>query len=213
MANLESRLIFGTYPEVVIMQDNARRRKYLCELVNSYLFKDILELGGIRHSKKLMKLLQLMAFQIRKEVSIHELGTQVGMSKNTVLKYFDLLEKGFVISHRTGFRRNSKKSQKLRVIFYGNGIRNAVINYFNLLNMRDDIGAFWENDIVVERLKRNEYLNVRGSYYFWRTYDRKKIDLVEEIEGTLSEYEIKWKTAEKKFQKTGRAHTLMPIFK
>lgn len=197
-ANLEARLIYGTYPEVVLMHNNARRKDYLRELVNSYLFKDILELEGIRHSKQLMSLLQLLAFQIGKEVSIHELGTQLGISKNTVLRYLDLLEKVFVIFHRSGFSRNLRKeiTKNARYYFYDNGIRNAVINHFNPLNMRDDIGALWENYIVVERLKRNEYLNIHGSYYFWRTYDRKEIDLVEEIEGKLSGYEIKWKATQ-----------------
>lgn len=202
-ANLESRLIFGAYPEVVTLQDNARRKEYLLELASSFLFKDILELEGIRNSNKLMNLLQLLAFQIGKEVSINELGTQVGLSKNTVLKYLNLLEKVFVIFHRSGFSRNLRKeiSKNARYYFYDNGIRNAVINHFNPLNMRNDIGLLWENYIISERLKRNEYLNVHGSYYFWRTYDRKEIDLVEEIEGKLSGYEIKWKTTQKRIPK------------
>ncbi|MBI4825729.1 MAG: ATP-binding protein [Nitrospirae bacterium] len=194
-ANLDARLIYGSYPEVVIINDNKQRELYLREIVNSYLYKDILELEGIRHSGKLVRLLQLLAFQIGKEVSYNELGTQLGMSKNTVEKYLDLLEKAFVIFRLSGFSRNLRKeiSKSPRYFFYDNGIRNAVIGNLNPLTARNDTGMLWENYIVMERIKKQEYLQIFASNYFWRTYDRKEIDLVEEAEGKLHGYEIKWK--------------------
>jgi uncharacterized protein len=194
-ANLESRLIYGSYPEIVIMQNNKLREEYLSDMISSYLFKDILELEGIRYSKKLLQLLQLVAFQIGKQISLNELGTQLGMSKNTVEKYLDLLEKVFVIYRRGGFSRNMRKeiTKGQRIYFSDNGIRNAIIRNFNFLNIRNDTGALWENYVVTERQKRNEYFRKLTSSYFWRTYDKKEIDLVEEREGNLFGYEIKWK--------------------
>jgi hypothetical protein len=179
---------------VVTVKDNSAREKYLREMVSSYLFKDILELEGIRHSQKLVRLLQLLAFQIGKEVSLNELGRQLSMSKNTVERYIDLLEKVFVIYRRSGFSRNLRKeiSKNHRIYFYDNGIRNALISNFNPVNMRDDIGELWENYIITERMKANEYASRSVNSYFWRTYDRKEIDLVEETQGKLNGYEIKW---------------------
>ncbi|MDP3296530.1 MAG: ATP-binding protein [Thermodesulfovibrionia bacterium] len=194
-ANLESRLIYGSYPEIVITNDNKQRELYLREIISSYLYKDILELEGIRHSNKLIRLLQLLAFQIGKEVSYNELGTQLGMSKNTVERYLDLLEKVFVVNKLSGFSRNLRKevSKNHRYYFYDNGIRNAIIGNLNPLEMRDDTGTLWENYIIMERIKKQEYLQVVANNYFWRTYDKKEIDLIEEREGRLYGYEIKWK--------------------
>ncbi|MFQ5864422.1 MAG: ATP-binding protein [bacterium] len=193
-ANLESRLLYGSCPEVVIMRDNKNREAYLRELVASYLFKDILELEGIRHSNKLVRLLQLLAFQIGKEVSFNELGTHLGMSKNTVERYLDLLEKVFVIYRLSGFSRNLRKeiTKNQRCFFYDNGIRNALIGNFNPIAIRNDLGELWENYVITERMKRQEYLRQTTNFYFWRTYDKKEIDLVEEREGQLFGYEIKW---------------------
>ena len=193
-ANLDSRLIYGSYPEVVVGQSNQEREQYLRELISSYLFKDILHLEGIRHSDKLQRLVQLLAFQIGKEVSLAELGRQLGMSKNTVERYLDLLEKVFVIFKRSGFSRNLRKEivKNQRYYFYDNGIRNALINNFNPLSIRNDIGELWENYVLAERLKRHEYLRRPVNAYFWRTYDKKEIDLVEESQGQLSGFEVKW---------------------
>jgi len=194
-ANLDARLIYGAYPEVVLLRSNTERQAYLHELLSSYLFKDILQLEGIRYADKLQRLLQLLAFQIGKEVSLAELGRQLGMSKNTAERYLDLLEKVFVIFRRSGFSRNLRKEivKNQRYYFYDNGIRNALINNFNPLEIRDDIGALWENYLITERLKKQEYLGQSVNAYFWRTYDKKEIDLVEESEGRLSGFEIKWK--------------------
>jgi len=195
-ANLESRLIYGAYPEVVLLRSNTEREEYLRELLSSYLFKDILQLEGIRHADKLQQLIQLIAFQIGKEVSLAELGKQLGMSKNTAERYLDLLEKVFVIYKRRGFSRNLRKeiSKGQRYYFYDNGIRNALINNFNPLEIRNDVGALWENYVISERMKKQEYLRQSVNSYFWRTYDKKEIDLVEARQGGLAGFEIKWKS-------------------
>ena len=194
-AGLESRLIYGSYPEVVLIRDNRRREDYLRELIQSYLFKDILALEGIRYGNKLVRLLQLLAFQIGKQVSLTELGKQLSMSKNTVERYLDLLEKVFVIYRLSGFSRNLRKeiTKSQRYFFYDTGVRNALIGNFNPLAVRNDLGELWENYIITERMKRQEYLCIVTNSYFWRTYDKKEIDLVEEREGKLFGYEVKWK--------------------
>lgn len=202
-ARLEHRLVYGSYPEVVLTRGNEQRELYLRELVSSYLFKDIIALENIRHSDKLRRLLQLLAFQIGREVSVTELGTQLGMSKNTVDRYLDLLEKVFVIYSRTGFSRNLRKeiTKSRRYYFVDNGIRNALINNFNPLALRDDAGALWENYACAERLKANLYRGRDTQYYFWRTYDQQEIDLVEEADGRLRGIEFKWRSGKQRCPK------------
>jgi len=193
-ARLESRLIFGSYPEVVTSQDNELRTRYLRELVNSYLLKDILELEGIRHSDKLLRLLQLLAHQVGSEVSAAELGKVLGMSKNTVARYLDLLGKAFVLHPLGGFSRNLRKEiiRNSRYYFLDNGIRNALVNNFSPLALRDDVGKLWENYVLMERLKKHETKGPPVNVHFWRTYDRQELDLVEESGGRLSGFEFKW---------------------
>ena len=193
-SNLEARLLFGSYPEVVTTRNNHLREEYMREMISSYLFKDILALEGIRYSNKLLRLLQLLAFQIGAQVSLTELGRQLGMSKNTVERYLDLLEKVFVIFRLSGFSRNLRKeiTKSHRFFFYDNGIRNALIGNFNPLEIRNDVGQLWENYVIAERMKRQEYLREATNSYYWRTYDKKEIDLVEERRGKLFGYEIKW---------------------
>lgn len=193
-SRLESRLVYGSYPEIVLLQDNREREQYLKEIVSSYLYKDILELEGIRQSAKIGRLLQLIAFQIGKEVSYTELGTSLGMSKNTVDHYLDLLEKAFVIRKLGGFSRNLRNevTKNSRYYFVDNGVRNALINNFNPVELRNDVGELWENYLVMERLKRQEYLREPANNYFWRTYTKKELDLVEDRGGKLHGYEIKW---------------------
>ena len=193
-AKIEERLIYGSYPEVVTMQDTERKILYLKEMVGSYLYKDILELENIRHSDKIVKLLQLLVFQIGKEVSYNELGRQLGINKNTINRYLDLLEKTFVIFKLNGFSRNLRKeiSKNPRYYFYDVGLRNALINNFNSLSMRNDVGMLWENYIIAERIKKQTYTHAEANNYFWRTYDRKEIDFIEESKGFLNGYEIKW---------------------
>ena len=193
-ARLESRLIYGSYPEVVLLQDNRERAQYLKEIVSSYLYKDILELEGIRQSAKLGRLLQLLALQIGKEVSYTELGSSLGLSKNTVNHYLDLLEKAFVLQRLGGFSRNLRTeiTKNHRYYFIDCGVRNALINNFNPLELRSDVGELWENYLIMERLKKQAYLSEEANNYFWRTYAQHEIDLVEERSGGLSGFEMKW---------------------
>ena len=193
-ANLEERLIYGTYPEVILSTDRNQKMNYLHELTSSYLYNDILQIDGIRKSKKITQILQLLAFQIGNEVSISELAQQVSLNKDTVDRYLDLLEKSFVLINITGFSRNLRKeiTKKSRYYFYDLGVRNALINQFNPLSLRNDVGQLWENYIVIERLKKQSYENILSNNYFWRTYTQQEIDWVEEREGQLFGYEIKW---------------------
>lgn len=189
-------LVYGTYPELFTIADRVAQADYLRELVNAYLFKDILELDNVRDAKKIRDLLTLLAFQIGKEVSLTELGVGLEMNKKTVARYLDLLEKAFVIVNIRGFSRNLRKevTKMSRYYFYDNGIRNALINNFNALALRDDIGPLWENYLVMERLKKQSYTGLHANNYFWRTYNQKEIDWVEEREGKLFGYEFKWGT-------------------
>ncbi len=193
-ANLESRLIFGSYPEVITHADNDFRKEYLHELVSSYLLKDILALASVQKPKKLIDLLILLAFQIGKEVSLSELATQLSIGRNTVEKYLDLLEQVYVLVNIRGFSRNLRKevTKTSRYYFCDTGIRNALINNFNGLSRREDIGALWENYLVMERLKKQEYQRLWSHNFFWRTHDQKEIDWVEDREGQLHGYEFKW---------------------
>lgn len=193
-SRLEERIIFGSYPEIVVSFGIEEKRNNLKEIAQSYLYKDILELEGIRYASKIVNLLQLLAFQIGKEVSHTELAERLSMSKNTVEKYLDLLEKTFVIFKLSGFSRNLRNeiSKNSRYYFYDIGIRNTLINNTNSLSMRDDVGMLWENYIISERIKKQEYQGIMSNNYFWRTYDQKEIDFVEERDGKLFGYEFKW---------------------
>ncbi len=203
-ANLEERLIYGSYPELLQNKSNEEKAAYLKELVNSYLLKDILEHDGVRNSGKLIDLLRLVAFQIGKEVSLDELGRQLGMNKNTVDKYLDLLSKVFVIYKVQGFSRNLRKeiTKSSKWYFYDNGIRNTLIANFNPISIRNDIGELWENYLLSERIKYQQYTGMIVNNYFWRTYQKQEIDWVEERGGKLYAYEIKWK-ADKKVKVPG----------
>lgn len=202
-AHLESRLIYGSYPEIITMKGEDLKREYLRELVSSYLLKDILAYEGIKKSKKLIDLLVLLAFQVGKEVSHNELATKLGINKTTIEKYLDLLEQVFVLVNIRGFSRNLRKevTKTSKYYFCDNGIRNALINNFNPLSIRDDLGLLWENYLVMERLKKQEYCRLWSNNYFWRTYDQKEIDWVEEREGSLFGYEFKANQAQAKAPK------------
>jgi predicted AAA+ superfamily ATPase len=194
VARLESRLLYGSYPEVVTAEDSDLRVRYLRELVNSYLLKDILALDGLRHSDKVFRLLQLLAHQIGKEVSLSELGSQLGLNKKTVERYLDLLQKVFVLYRLTGLSRNLRQEivRHARYYFLDVGMRNALINNFAPLSLRNDVGALWENYVFMERIKAHELIGEPVGVWFWRTYDRQEIDLVEERGGHLHGFEIKW---------------------
>ena len=192
--NLESRLIFGSYPELVMTDNFEQKAKYLRDIVNAYLLKDILVIDGLKNSGKMRDLLRLISFQIGNEVSYDELGKQLGMSKNTVEKYLDLLSKVFVIYRLGAYSRNLRKevTKAGKWYFYDNGIRNAIIGNFNALSIRQDIGALWENYLISERLKTNNNERLGKELFFWRTYDRQEIDLIEESATDLTALEFKW---------------------
>jgi predicted AAA+ superfamily ATPase len=193
-SNLEERLIFGSYPELLHYGSTKEKTNYLNELVSDYLLKDILTLDGLRNSSKMLDLLKLIAFQIGKEVSLEELGKQLGLSKNTVERYLDLLSKVFVVYKLSGFSRNlrSEVVKSARWYFYDNGIRNALIANFSTLGMRTDVGELWENYCFSERLKHQHYQQIQASNYFWRTYQQQEIDWIEDRAGNLFAYELKW---------------------
>lgn len=197
--DLEARLIFGSYPRVVLMIGDDERREYLDNLAAASLYKDILEMSGIRNSDKLRRLLRLLAFQIGQEVSLNELGMQLEMSKNTVASYIDLLEQSFVVFRLSGYSRNLRKeiSKLDKIYFWDLGVRNILINNFNLIGQRNDIGALWENYVVAERLKWLRYTQGIGTLYYWRTKNGSEIDCIEERNGRLLGIECKWNPATK----------------
>lgn len=194
-AQLEQWLIWGGYPEIVTAPAHLRER-LMGELVGSYLFRDLLELEGLRRADKLVDLLRLLAFQIGREVSLNELAMNLGINRQTVERYLDLLEKVFVIYRVGGFSRNLRKevTKNARYYFFDNGVRNSLIQNFNPLSLRDDVGALWENFLMIERIKRHEYAGRAVNRYFWRTYDQKEIDLIEEYQGQLYGFEFKWRS-------------------
>ena len=192
-AQLEQWLIWGSYPEIVTAPPSLRER-LMGELVGSYLFRDLLELEGLRRADKLVDLLRLLAFQIGQEVSLAELATNLGINHQTVERYLDLLEKVFVIYRVGGFSRNLRKeiTKNARYYFYDNGVRNSLIQNFNPLPLRNDVGQLWENFLMIERIKTHAYTGRSVNRYFWRTYDQKEIDLIEEQGGQLLGFEFKW---------------------
>lgn len=189
---LENRMIYGFYPDVI--NHPGEEAKVLLSLSNSYLYKDILSLKDIRKPALLEKLLTALALQIGSEVSFHELGQIVGADTQTVERYIQLLEKCFVVFQLGAFSRNIrneiKKSKK--VYFFDNGVRNAIINNFAPLALRQDTGALWENFLMSERLKANHYAGRFVKSYFWRTHQQQEIDLIEEKDGLLNIFEFKW---------------------
>ncbi len=191
---LEDFLIFGAYPEVLLAPSRRERIAILTEIADAYLLKDILALDRIKRSRTLFDLLKLLALQVGSEVSISELATQLGIDVKTVKRYLDLLEKAFVIHRLSGFSRNLRQEvvNKSKYYFLDNGIRNAILAQFNRLDQRSDVGALWENFMLMERLKYRTYALLPANSYFWRTYQQREIDLVEEREGKLYGYEFKW---------------------
>ena len=204
---LEKHVIYGTYPAVLTATTKEGKKEVLNELTGSYLLKDVLELEKVKGSKTLFDLLRLLAFQIGNEVSLSELGKQLGIDYKTVARYLDLLEKAFVIYNVRGFSGNLRKeiTKKSKYYFYDTGVRNAIISNYNEFALRDDVGQLFENFIFMERLKKRAYKNIYGNVYFWRTWEGHEIDVIEEREGTLYGYELKWKqkrSVPKLWQKT-----------
>jgi predicted AAA+ superfamily ATPase len=200
---LETRLIYGTYPEVLKLESSQAKTDYLKELVSSYLLKDILMFEQVRYSHKMLQLLQLVAYQTGQEVSYDELSNKLQIDRNTVERYLDLFSKVFIIVRVGGYSKNLRKevTKSSKWYFLDNGIRNALINNFLPVNQRTDIGALWENYLVAERLKYNSYSRKNPLTYFWRTYDQQELDWLEVENEKLSGYEFKWKDAKVKFPK------------
>jgi hypothetical protein len=190
---LPALLIYGSYPEVYTSQGTDKRR-ILTEITSSYLYQDILELEQVRNPAVIHKLLSALALQLGSEVSLTELSSLVGMDVKTVERYIDLLEKNYVLFRLPPYYTNQRKtlSKLNKVYFYDLGIRNALINNFNDLDLRTDVGALWENFLIVERMKLRSYHQLYANQYFWRTYGGAEVDLVEERDGKLFGYEFKW---------------------
>jgi predicted AAA+ superfamily ATPase len=193
-ANFEERLILGSYPELQHLSSKEEKIIYLKEQINSYLLKDILAFEGIQKREKIVSLLKILAFRIGSEISVEGIGNELQISKNTVDKYLDLLSKVFIIHQVSGFNRNldNEITKKHKWYFYDNGIRNALISNFNALNSREDEGKLWENYLISERKKHQEYNNLNVANYFWRTHTKQEIDWIEEKDGELFAYEFKW---------------------
>ena len=189
---LENRLIYGSYPDIFNHKEDAK--ELLHNLSGSYLYKDILSLDNVRRPTLLVKLLTALALQVGSEVSYNELAQTVGTDNKTVEKYVDLLEKCFIIFKLSGFSRNLRTELKRakKFYFYDNGIRNAILQNFAPLALRQDTGALWENFFISERIKANQYAGRYVNSYFWRTNQQQEIDYIEEADGQFSLFEMKW---------------------
>ncbi len=196
---IENRLLYGLYPEVI--NNQGKERETLKNLVNSYLYRDILAFSDIRKPEVLEKLLQALALQLGSEVNYNELSGLIGINKITVQKYIDILEKGYIIFRLNSFSRNIRNEikQNRKIYFYDNGIRNMIIGNFSQLDLRVDKGALWENFLVSERRKQNLYKDTFAKMYFWRTKQQQEIDFVEEKNGQIVGFEFKWKSKKTKF--------------
>jgi predicted AAA+ superfamily ATPase len=191
---LEELLVYGSYPEVVTRDAITGKIETIEEIGSSYLFKDVFELLELRNRDKLYDLLRLLAFQIGSEVSLNELSNSLKMSRETVENYLSLLEQTFIIFKVRGFSRNLRKevSKMNKYFFWDTGIRNFMINNFNPLSQRNDIGQLWENFLLTERIKFLSGKGVNAGKWFWRTYTGSELDYIEEKGGKLSGFEFKW---------------------
>lgn len=196
-SSLKTRLIFGMYPDVINNQGN--ETEILRNLASSYLYKDIFAYEGIRKPEFIESLLEALALQMGSEVSYSELSQLLGSNSHTIQNYISILERAFIIFRLRSFSRNSrneiKKSRK--IYFYDNGIRNAILSNYNDFDLRTDQGALWENFVISERMKYLHYNKIYGKSYFWRTTQQQEIDYLEEYNGKLTAFEIKWNTKEK----------------
>jgi predicted AAA+ superfamily ATPase len=197
LQNLNNRLIYGMYPDIII--NPGQEKEFLKNLTESYLYKDILALGNIKKPDVLERLLQALAYQIGSEVSYNELSSLLGVAKETIISYIQLLEKAYIVFRVDSFSKNLRNEIKnsKKIYFYDNGIRNAIINAFNPIDIRPDKGVLWENFLISERIKHLEYHNIYCKYYFWRTKGQQEIDWIEIKDLKINAYEFKWKGAEK----------------
>ncbi len=192
MQYLEARLIYGSYPDVITHPDEAK--DLLRALTDSYLYKDILEMDEVRKPAVLQKILVALALQLGSEVSFNEVARTVGNDPKTVERYIDLLEKCYVLYSLPGLSRNLRNELKKtrKIFFYDTGIRNAILQNYAHVSLRNDMGALWENFFIMERIKYNAYMGRLVNYYFWRTTTQQEIDLIEESDGEFSIFEMKW---------------------
>lgn len=191
---LEEQLIYGFYPQVFTSETVKQKIIELESIRDGYLLKDILELDNLKDSLFIFNLLRQIAFQIGQDISYSELASNLNVNKKTVMRYLELLEKSYIIFSHQGFSRNLRKeyTKSPRYYFWDNGVRNSLISNYNRLNLRDDIGKLWENFCISERVKYTSYKQIVANKFFWRTYDKKEIDLIEEREGKLYAFECKY---------------------
>lgn len=189
---LEQRIVYGMYPDVI--NNMGDEQVVLKQLASSYLYKDLLSLASIRKPDLLPRLLKVLALQLGSEVSLNELSNLLGVNKDTIGSYIDLLEKAFIIFRLEPFSRNIRNEIKSsrKIYFYDNGIRNAIISNYNPISIRQDTGALWENFLISERKKYLEYTELSASSYFWRTTQKQEIDYIEERDGKILSWEFKW---------------------
>ncbi|MCP5064658.1 MAG: ATP-binding protein [Ignavibacteriae bacterium] len=202
---LDNRLLYGFYPE--ILNNQGEEKQYLKQLVNSYLYRDILSFSDIRKPEVLEKLIQALALQIGNEVNYNELSQIVGINKTTIQKYIEILEKGYIVFRLSSYSKNvrSEIKRNRKIYFYDNGVRNMVLGNFNNLELREDKGALWENFLISERRKQNIYKDTFAKIYFWRTRQQQEVDLVEEKDEIVTGFEFKWKA--KKNEKLPKTFT------
>lgn len=195
--DLENRLIYGFYPDVLMHREE--QQELLIELVESYLYKDVLIYSGIRKPEVIQKLVQSLAWQVGNEVAYREVGELTGLDPKTIGKYIDILEKAYVLFRLPAFSRNLRNEIKTnrKIYFYDNGVRNAVIHVFQPIKGRKDVGALWENFLISERVKHLRYKKIPAQMYFWRTKQQQEIDYVEVNQGKLSAFEFKWRKGAK----------------
>ena len=194
LRKLPEMLVYGTYPQVLLATGNKDKRLILENIRNGYLLKDVLQMGTIKDSLFVINLLRLIAFQIGNDVSFNELARNLNTTVKTVQRYLEILEKAFIIFRLQGFSKNLRKeiSKSPRFYFWDNGIRNIIISNMNSIDLREDIGKLWENYCVSERIKIQTYKETFSDFYFWRTYDKQEIDLIEVINTGINAYEFKW---------------------
>jgi predicted AAA+ superfamily ATPase len=190
--NLPNRLVFGSYPEVVTKAEMAR--DVVVNIAQSYLYKDILSLSGLRKPQILDNLLKALSWQVGSQVSYSELSRSLGIDVKTIDHYINILEKNFVLFVLPSFARNlrSELTRSKKIYFYDNGIRNTVINNFSSIPMRSDVGQLWENYLISERIKWLKNNNIQANQYFWRTVNQTEIDYIEETDGRISAFEFKY---------------------
>lgn len=195
--DVENKLVFGLYPEVLMNSENPTEA--LMELVDSYLYKDVMKYGGLKKPLEIYKLVKALAYQVGSEVSLSELGQLIGLDSKTVDKYIDILEKAFIVFRLHPLSRNLRNEikNKSKVYFYDNGVRNAVIKQLQPVSIRQDIGQLWENFMISERMKQNSSKKILCNSYFWRTTQQQEVDYIEEVNGEFYGYEFKWNSKKK----------------